>query len=51
VLALRAIYDVPTAMIGLVSLAVLWRYKVSEPILVVAAGVVGLVVWPLLGRG
>jgi chromate transporter len=51
VLALRAIYDVPTAVIGVVSLAVLWRYKVSEPILVVAAGFVGLVVWPLLGRG
>jgi chromate transporter len=51
VLALRAIYDVPTATIGLVSLAVLWRYRVSEPILVVAAGLVGLVVWPLMGRG
>jgi chromate transporter len=51
VLALRAIYDVLTAVIGLVSLVVLWRYKVSEPILVVAAGLVGLVVWPLLGRG
>lgn len=51
VLALRAVYDVPTAAIALASLAVLWRYKVSEPVLVVAAGIVGLVVWPLLGRG
>jgi chromate transporter len=51
VLAMRAVYDVPTATIALVSLAVLWRYKVSEPIVVVAAGIVGLVVWPLLGRG
>jgi chromate transporter len=48
VLALRAIYDVPTAAIALVSLAVLWRFKIPEPILVVAAAVVGLVVWPLV---
>jgi chromate transporter len=51
VLAMRAVYDVPTATIALVSLAVLWRYKVSEPIVVIAAGIVGLVVWPLIGRG
>jgi len=36
-------------MIALVSLAVLWRFKVPEPILVVAAGAVGLIVWPLVG--
>ena len=51
VLAVRAVYDVPTAAIALVSLAVLWRYKVSEPIVVLAAGIVGLVVWPLIARG
>jgi chromate transporter len=51
VLAVRAIYDVPTAAIALVSLAVLWRYKVSEPILVAAAAIVGLIAWPLMGRG
>ena len=51
VIAVRAIYDVPTAAIALASLAVLWRYKVSEPILVAAAGIVGLIVWPLMGRG
>ena len=39
-LARRAIYDLPTAAIAIVSLAVLWRFKVPEPILVVAAGVV-----------
>jgi len=48
VIALRAIYDVPTALIALVSLGILWRYKVPEPILVAAAGVVGLIVWPLM---
>src|SRR5512145_2577099 len=41
VLASRAIYDLPTAAVALVSLAVLWRFKVPEPILVAAAGVVG----------
>lgn len=46
-LARRAIYDVPTAAVALVSLAILWRFKVPEPILVAAAGVVGLVVFTL----
>jgi chromate transporter len=48
VIAFRAIYDVPTALIALVSLGILWRYKVPEPILVVAAAVVGVIVWPLM---
>jgi chromate transporter len=48
VIALRAIYDVPTVLIALVSFGILWRYKVPEPILVVAAAVVGLIVWPLM---
>jgi chromate transporter len=47
VLARRAIYDVPTAAVALVSLAVLWRFKVPEPILVAAAGVVGLIAFSL----
>ena len=51
VLAYRAIYDLPTAAVALVSLAVLWRFKVPEPILVAAAGVVGLIVWPLVKGG
>ena len=51
VLAQRAIYDVPTALVALGSFGVLWRFKVPEPILVAAAGVVGLVVWPLMRGG
>ena len=47
-IALRTIYDVPTAAIALVSLAVLWRFKVPEPLLVTAAGIIGLIVWPLV---
>jgi hypothetical protein len=30
---------------------VLWRYKIPEPIIVAAAAVVGLVVWPLVKGG
>jgi chromate transporter len=42
VLARRSIYDLPTAAIGLVSLAVLFRWRVPEPTLIAAAAVVGL---------
>jgi chromate transporter len=42
VLARRSIYDVPTAIIGIVSLAVLFRWKVPEPVIIAAAAVVGL---------
>ena len=42
-LARRAIYDVPTAAVALISLGVLWRFKAPEPILVAAAGIVGLI--------
>jgi chromate transporter len=45
-LAQRAIYDVPTTVVALLSLGLLWRFKVPEPILVAAAAVVGLVVFP-----
>jgi chromate transporter len=48
VLGLRSIFDVPTALIGLVTLGLLWRFKLQEPIVVTAAGIAGLVIWPLL---
>ena len=48
VLAMRAITDVPTAIIALVSLSILLRFKVPEPILVSLSGLIGLVLWPLL---
>jgi chromate transporter len=48
VLAVRAIYDIPTAVIALVTLGVLWRFKIPEPYVVLAAAVVGLAVWPLV---
>jgi chromate transporter len=51
VLSVRALIDLPTAAIALVSFAVLWRYKVSEPVIVTISGVVGLILWPLLRAG
>ena len=51
VLGARAITDVPTAIIGLVSLVILWRFKVSEPVLVTISGIVGLLLWPVLRWG
>jgi len=51
VLGLRAITDIPTALIALISLAVLWRYKIGEPIIVTISGLVGLILWPLLRGG
>ncbi len=43
VLARRSTYDWPTAAIGIVSLAILFRWKVPEPALIAAAAAVGLI--------
>jgi chromate transporter len=51
VLGARAINDVPTALIGITSFAVLWRFKISEPVLVAISGLVGLILWPLMRVG
>ena len=48
VLGQRAIIDLPTAGIALASLGILWRFKVPEPLLVVTAGAVGLVLWTVV---
>lgn len=50
ILGQRAIFDLPTAAIGLISLAVLWRFKLHEPIVVTAAGIAGLILWPPAAR-
>jgi chromate transporter len=42
VLARRSIYDLPTVLICAVSLAVLFRWRVPEPVLIVCAAVAGL---------
>jgi chromate transporter len=43
-----AIGDWLTALIGVVSLAVLFRWKVSNPLLIAVTAVVGLIAYPLL---
>jgi chromate transporter len=43
-----AIGDWLTAAIGIVSLAVLFRWKISNPVLIAATAVVGLIGYPLL---
>lgn len=45
VLGQRAIYDLPTALIALATLVVLVRAKIPEPILIILAGGVGLLVF------
>lgn len=47
VLATRAITDIPTAIIALVSLAILWRYKIPEPVIVPISGLIGLLIFAL----
>jgi chromate transporter len=47
VLARRSVYDVPTLVIAIVSLAVLVRWKVPEPILIACSAVAGLVLGPV----
>jgi chromate transporter len=44
VLARRAIIDLPTLLIGVAALAVAWRFKIPEPVLIVAGAVMGLVI-------
>ena len=52
VIAKRSIVDVPTLLIGLVTIALLWRFtKLQEPVIVVAAALLGLVVYPLIHHG
>ena len=49
VIAKRSIVDVPTLVIGLVTIALLWRFKkLQEPVIVTAAALFGLVVYPLI---
>ena len=49
VLARRAIIDVPTALIALVALGVVWRFKLPEPFLIAAGAAVGLAIFWLRG--
>ena len=44
ILAKRAVFDIPTATIALVSLVLLWRFKFPEPVIVLLSGGMGLVI-------
>jgi chromate transporter len=49
VLAKRSIIDLPTALVGLITLVLLWRFKkLQEPLIVAAAAIIGLVIYPLM---
>ena len=49
VIAKRSIVDIPTALIALITVALLWRFKkLQEPVIIAAAAAVGLVLYPLL---
>jgi chromate transporter len=45
VLARRAVHDVPTAAIAVVTLALLTRWKIPEPLLIAGSAVVGLLAY------
>ncbi|HEX6749513.1 MAG TPA: chromate transporter [Longimicrobium sp.] len=48
VLGRRSVVDLPTLLIAAIVLVLLWRKKVPEPLIVLAAALVGLVVHPLV---
>ena len=49
VIAKRSIIDIPTALIALITVALLWKFKkLQEPIVIAAAAAAGLVLYPLL---
>jgi chromate transporter len=51
VLGRRAIYDLPTALIGAATLVILVRFKVPDPILIILTGIVGLLLFPGIKGG
>lgn len=49
VLAQRSIVDIPTALLALMTGFLLWKFKtLKEPIIVIAAALIGLTVYPLM---
>ena len=51
VIAKRSIVDIPTALIALATIALLWKFKkLQEPVVVAAAAILGLVIYPMLHR-
>jgi chromate transporter len=51
IIAKRTIVDVPTGLIAVCTIALLWRFrKLQEPVVIAAAAALGLVVYPLVVR-
>ena len=49
VIAKRSVVDLPTALIALVTIALLWRFKqLQEPVVVLGAALAGLAIYPLV---
>ncbi|MCM3875156.1 MAG: chromate transporter, partial [Thermoanaerobaculia bacterium] len=46
VIARGAVRDLPTAAIALAALVAIWKLKAPEPLVVAAAGIVGLFAYP-----
>ncbi|MFZ6653728.1 chromate transporter [Undibacterium sp. TJN19] len=51
VIAKRSIIDIPTAVIALVTIGLLWKFKkLQEPVIVAVAALLGLLIYPLLSH-
>jgi len=51
VLAKRSIVDIPTALLALATVALLWKFKkLPEPVIVAGAALIGLIAYPLMHR-
>ena len=49
VLARRSIVDLPTVLLALATIGLLWKFrKLQEPVIVAGAALIGLAAWPLL---
>lgn len=49
VIAKRSIIDIPTALIALTTIVLLWKFKkLQEPVVVAVAAILGLLIYPLL---
>ncbi len=49
VIAKRSIIDIPTALIAVVTVVLLWKFKkLQEPVVVAGAAIIGLIVYPLM---
>lgn len=49
VIAKRSIVDIPTAVIALITVPLLWKFKkLQEPVIIAAAAAIGLILYPLM---